>query len=405
MLKHFLQSVGSKVITMALLFLHGVIIARSLGPEGKGIMALYLNVFNMVICLSDLGTRQSTSFYLSKLEYSLEKLNRLRIASLNIAGFLSIAAMSILFYAMDLTNIQIILLVFAAIPFYLYRNFTNGIAMSKRWIGKINMNEIIQAVCELFFTYLLLVVFKLGVISVFIAHLIAMFFASLSNYLWVRKLETNLVQLKDFALYGTELWQFIRKGIGYSIPLFVMGLNYKIDLVILKYYVSEYQIGLYTLGVGIANILWRLPMILSFVVFSYSVSAKNDIVFARKLWNNTKKIMLASLVAIAIIGVASKYLIPIIYGESFVESYIPFLLILPGTFAIISFKILNSNLAARGNPLLALKVFSVAVVINVVMNFILIPRYGINGASISSSVSYVYGSVVYAYYYYKLTFK
>jgi Na+-driven multidrug efflux pump len=74
---------------------------------------------------------------------------------------------------------------------------------------------------------------------------------------------------------------------------------------------------------------------------------------------------------------------------------------MPGVIALVISKVLHPDISGRGYPLYAWKAFVFPLILNIILNFILIPIYGIYGAAISSTVSYVIGGVLYAYLYSK----
>jgi Na+-driven multidrug efflux pump len=57
------------------------------------------------------------------------------------------------------------------------------------------------------------------------------------------------------------------------------------------------------------------------------------------------------------------------------------------------FKSVNSYFAGKGNPYFTIKLMGAAVTINVVLNFLLIPKYGGIGAGIASTVSYTFSAI------------
>ena len=69
--------------------------------------------------------------------------------------------------------------------------------------------------------------------------------------------------------------------------------------------------------------------------------------------------------------------------------------IIPGIFIFTIFKIRHSDLAGRGKPQVALFVMIPAVLLNVILNIVLIPAHGAEGAALASSISYVFGAVLF----------
>ena len=70
-------------------------------------------------------------------------------------------------------------------------------------------------------------------------------------------------------------------------------------------------------------------------------------------------------------------------------------LLMPGIFVMFFFKVLNADLAGRGKPLFALATYILPLVINVLLNYYLIPLYNINGTASPSSASYIIGAIIF----------
>lgn len=65
-IKHAFSTTGTRITLMSLAFLQGIIIARYLLPEGRGLIAIYLAAVNMILPISELGIKQSSSYFLKK---------------------------------------------------------------------------------------------------------------------------------------------------------------------------------------------------------------------------------------------------------------------------------------------------------------------------------------------------
>ena len=83
-----------------------------------------------------------------------------------------------------------------------------------------------------------------------------------------------------------------------------------------------------------------------------------------------------------------RFFIELLYGAEYLPSYLPFIFLLPGVCLFPVCKLLNVDLAARGMPGYGTITSAVALVANISVNLVLIPRFGTVGAAISSSISY-----------------
>jgi O-antigen/teichoic acid export membrane protein len=179
----------------------------------------------------------------------------------------------------------------------------------------------------------------------------------------------------------------------FALALFVIQLNYKVDIMLMHRLTTVSEIGVYTIGVGIAQLTWALPQGITTALFSHSANAKDEQVFSRKVARLFRITVLIALMLIAGLYIMTPYVIPILYGEEFRRSVRVLQLLLPGVFCLLSLKILNMDLAGRGRPGISLCIMLPALLINIFLNILLLPRYGAYGAAIATSASYSVGGI------------
>ncbi len=403
-IKHFFSTSVLKLFSIFLSFLQGIIIARYLLPEGRGIIAIYLAVVNMLLPLSELGIKQASAYYLSKVKIDITKIVNTQTITLLISSVLTIILLFIIYSIQQLDNFFILLMIFISIPLRIYVSFTTAYGLSFREINKINIIQFLLIFIDFIFVVIFFVVLKIDLKYYFVSYFLASLVASIYTFVWL-KVSYNITFIININEYKKESFKILKKGISYALPLFVIGLNYSLDLLILDYFVNKDLIGIYAVGVTLAVLIWQLPTILSFLIFSYSVSTKDEKQFSLNLWNKTKQLMIILIPISFLLTLSFKYLIPFIYGEAYSESFNVILYLMPGVYFMIGFKLLNGDLAARGYPQIALYIFSTGIIINILLNILLIPIYGINGAAIASSISYLFCSIYFVYEYYKITIR
>lgn len=400
--KHFLSTTGTRIIIMSLGFLQGIIIARFLLPEGRGYIAAYLAVITLIMPISELGIKQASSFFLKKENYNLEKILNYQVIILIMSSIITFIFLIVTYYIQNLTSLISIFFILLSIPLRIHISYLSGIVISERKINVINIVQLLLILSDLIFVILFFVFLELTVDKYFIIY----FISSLISYIYIsRWIKKNYKYKLELFKNCKNIFVIIKKGIKYALPLFVMGVNYSIDILILNHYVTISMVGIYALGVSLALLLWQIPSILNLLIFSYSVSTDNPKEFSRNLWSKTKIGMLIMIPITLLIIIASKYIIPLVYGSNFSDSYEVLLFLMPGVYFMIAFKLLNGDLAARGYPMIAFYIFSFGAIINVLLNIILIKTYGINGAAIASTISYSISSILFIYFYYKKTIK
>jgi O-antigen/teichoic acid export membrane protein len=88
------------------------------------------------------------------------------------------------------------------------------------------------------------------------------------------------------------------------------------------------------------------------------------------------------------VGLAAPLLIGVLYGHRYAPAILPLRLMLPAVVMISLYLILTRNFTSRNRQQVNIIAAVGALAINVTLNLFLIPRYGIAGAAISTTVSY-----------------
>lgn len=169
--------------------------------------------------------------------------------------------------------------------------------------------------------------------------------------------------------------------------------SYRLDVFVVNYFLDASQVGLYSLGVIISEALWQLPAIVAMALFprtARTVGAAADNFTCMIL----RQVSLITIAAALLIALASPIAIPLIFGARFAPSIAVVWWILPGTVALSLGKVVAADLTGRGlvNHLPVSAV--IGLILTLVLDFLLIPRLGIQGAAAASSVAYL-GSGVY----------
>lgn len=391
------HSVFSKILLLFLGLAVNVIVSRSLGPVGKGNVSLLQSIPLIIISFCSLGVRQSSAYFIGKNIYDEQDVLSSMLCVFYIVSFVSIPLALICFWVYGIVGQSglIISFIFASIiPFELYKNYTTGILISGKKIEQINNIYLFYQL--IFFTFILVLVyfFKIGVLGVAIASLTAQL---ISTYI----LRQSLV--KCFSLTPKIVkdipYQLVAKGISFAATLFILQLNYRLDIFILAKLKTQASVGIYSVGVGLAELLQQIPLAIGLVLFSRSANWKYDDLSSSlsKLTLLSRLSFLLAIISSTIILIASYWLIPILFGFAFKESFYVLCYLILGVIALTIFHNIHIFAAGQGKPYLAIYTFAPALFINILLNFILIPKYDFIGSSIASMVSYTIATIAYIY--------
>jgi O-antigen/teichoic acid export membrane protein len=97
----------------------------------------------------------------------------------------------------------------------------------------------------------------------------------------------------------------------------------------------------------------------------------------------------------------SNQFILILFGKDFFNSISVLNYLIPGVVLLTIFKVMNTDLAGRGKPWISLKAMIPALIVNVLLNLLFIPKYGADGAALSSTISYSVAAILFLHFYSK----
>jgi O-antigen/teichoic acid export membrane protein len=186
----------------------------------------------------------------------------------------------------------------------------------------------------------------------------------------------------DKRLFGDML----RYGFKAYIAAFFAFLVIRSDMLLVNYYIGTEGAGLYSLAVNLTDWLLLVPATIAAMLFPKASSigdARSEL---------TKKVSRHTVVLMGgICLVAAIFAHPVItlaYGGAFKDSVAPFLFLLPGIFFLSLQTLYMQDFAARGMPPIVYISPALGFVVNIGLNLIMIPKYGIVGASVASSCAY-----------------
>src|SRR5690606_32691573 len=188
-------------------------------------------------------------------------------------------------------------------------------------------------------------------------------------------------------------------GVIYAISLLVINLNYKVDIILLDKLSTPFEMGIYSKGSGITQYLWQIPMLFSTIVFARSAVSRDDIGFSLKVAQLLRLSFLFIGGASIVLILFSELIIVGMYGEEFRGSISVLNYLLPGVLILTIYKVMNMDLAGKGKPWIAMQAMLPALVINIILNILFIPKYGANGAAVSSTISYAFAGLLFLWFY------
>ncbi len=378
----------------------GVILSRVLGAAGFGLYSSLIVVPVIVVGFTQLGIRRSTIYHIGKKDVDENNLASALILLWFYTSALSIIICGLVFFfsANQPYDPLMVVLVLLTIPLLLMNLFAGGIFFGKEEISRANVINAGPALLTLVLTVLFVWLMKLSVLGAFIAIAVANFLM----FFFVYHTLIGEYRYKITWKYHEPLMKsMIKLGLVNAVSIFVMQLNYRIDVLMLKKLSSLEQVGFYSLATQIAEQIWHIPHAIEAIVLSRSANTDNDDSLTRTVASIFRISMIFGVLVSVIMFYITPFFIPLIFGKEFASSVPMIQAILPGVLILVGFRILNSRLTGKGKPEVAIYCFVPALVINFIANIFLIPKFGGMGAVWSTNVSYVLGSVAFLFFYSK----
>lgn len=169
---------------------------------------------------------------------------------------------------------------------------------------------------------------------------------------------------------------------------FMISLYSKIDQVMIKNLLGNKEAGIFAVAVRLTELFYFIPVIIWSSFFPGIVAAKIDAELFRKKINNLYSILIIfSYAVIIVISIFSEFIIVTLYGSEFLEAQVP-LIVLIWALLFVSLGIArNAFIFAQDFTKYYMYITIIGAILNIVCNTMLIPRYGIIGAPVSSILS------------------
>ena len=379
----------TRVLTLILGLAGSVIIARSLGPEGKGVYALAVLLPSLIVTFTNLGIGQAGIYYIGRGEYSPREIFGNNVMLSVVLGVFSIIIGGIIvFFFRDPVFSDIsrryLLLTLVLIPLNLFFSYTNMILLGLQRIKEYNAVSIVQTVSFLGFITIALWGLRLGIEGAILAGIVANFLVDLFLFFWVKKfthgisLRPNRAYIKNSSLYGIKV----------QLGNILAFLYVRLDIFLIGALMSPLAVGYYSVAVGIAEKLWLIPQSASTILFPKLASEKDET--RRKEFTplvSRTSLFITTLGAFAVF-LLSRWVILFLFSGSYLPAVRPLQILLVGIVAMSGSMALGKDLAARGKPILNAFCNAIAVIVNLGLNIVWIPKLGIEGAAWATSVSY-----------------
>lgn len=379
-------AIATGLAIQAVLILTGTLVARMLGPDGRGYLAALILWPLVITQLGNLGIPSALTYSIARDPSASRGLARLGLSFAFPQALLLIAFQALwllLILHGDPHQVRVAgWLTLALVPAMLAQQY--GLALLQ---GHLRL--------RLFNGLRLLpwLLYALGVVSLFavgedaivpiVGALLGAFLISGSTCLasglrFSRGEGTPTVDRRFLVSFGLRGLLSSLSAVDVLRP----------DQVVLALFLSPAALGLYVVGLAFTNLPYFVAKSIGLTTFPWVASQPEKGEARRTMWSLFWLTTGIALVLVAVLCASAHWLVPFFFGSEFSDAVTVTYIVLPGTVFLSARRVLSEGLKGRGYPLAGTLGELVSLAWIAIALAVLVPLWGINGAAVALASSY-----------------
>lgn len=392
-IRNVFYTFSTEIITITGNLLTGIVLARTLTPPERGVMVLVMTLPWTVVGLVSLGLPQANIYLVGRKKRAARKVLGNALA---ISVIIGMAAVVMLQLARDLLLGTVLrglpsvcwLPVILLVPTLLLDVVTLSVLCAQGRFDLFNLRRTALPALMLLGFAIGLVLSRGGlVVAVWVYVVVTVLMAALSLFLTGR--EVPLTLRLDRRLASESL----RFGLKSYLHDLIGGLNYRVDVYILALLLTPEQVAFYGVATSLAEMAWHFPNSVGRVLFPRLSNApieENHQITSRV---NRNTLALTGFIVVGLLALGW-ILVPLVYGDAYRATVPPLLILLPGTLAMVVYKVLARSFTSRDIQRVPVLAAGMALALNAGLDLLLVPEWGLTGAALASTVGYTTAGAV-----------
>ena len=366
----------------------GIIVAHWLGAEGVGQLAVINIAVTTIVQLGSFGLPSSSTYFISQDQERLRAttINSL-IFALAVGSILAIALSTLAalrpdwfgFISPDLIRIAAI-----SIPFQLFTLIGLNILLGLGKVKEFNLLDLAGQSFVLVNAVAALLVLNRGLGTLVSLNTTTSVLVSLTVTALLVISARSFVQ-STWRADVAFLRRMIAYGLKFHVSILAGAIMLRADLLVVNHFRGAAEAGVYSVASQFALLLMLLPGVISTLLFP-RITAEQDARGETTCMVTRYTTFIMFLCCLA--AVPFSLLLPVLYGAAFTDATRLLLILLPGVYLMGLESVLVQHFNALGVPRAIPLYWVIALVLNLVLVFALVPRFGAQGAAVASTISY-----------------
>lgn len=378
---------AGRIFSLAISFFVGIYIARYLGPMNYGLMNYAISFVGLFGFLSSLGIESIIKREIVNNPDNKNVILGTGLLMKVVGAILAIFSSIFISYFLHTEPLVIGIVVLFSISYIFYAFDILGIYFESQTQSKYPVIISIVATTIGAMLKLLIIYLGYGIIWLIATYLLEAFLIGLGLVIifkykgqGFRKMNFNFLIAKQIL---KDSWPLLLSSFAVSIYM-------RIDQVMIKSLLGSTEVGIYAAAVKLSEAWYFIPTLIG---ASVSPAIINSLKVSEEIFENrlSKLYLLMSTLAI-IIGVVitftSSWLIQILFGQPYENAAMVLKIYIWAGLAVFLGVAIGYYLLAKNLTRISFYSTLFGVISNVILNIILIPRFGINGAAFATLISY-----------------
>ena len=365
-----------------------VIVARWLGPEGTGTLAVLSVIAALASQLGNAGIPSATTYFVARNRSAAPAiwLNGMAFSLVTgaviAAGIVVIASLRpTLFHGI---SARLLAIVAVSIPFQLVTLLGLNLLLALDRIKLLNVLDAVGSVLLVVNATVILILWRQGLAALVFANtavVVAVSGLIITVVSRAARRPDSRAAIPSLSL----LQQMLGYGLKFYVSIFAMFVIFRVDLLIVNRFRGADAAGVYAIASQCTFLLIMLPGVIASLLFPRVASRQDETAaYAVDVTRHTSFVMLIVCLAAA----AAAFALPLVYGARFGDATIQLLIMLPGVFLISLESVLVQHFTGTGLPAIIPLFWVITMMANLGLNLALVPRWGARAAAVNSTISY-----------------
>ena len=399
---HLLVSLGTRLVMIALRLVRNILLARLLGPADRGLFALLSTLPDLIAALTSGGLNTAVGYQAAKQKPMGLLITQVLIYGCLLSGLLTLLCIVLLNWlgthvsAVEQLGVWIWLLI-PVVPLTVLKSGLLTLHNADERVNAFNMLRLLESSTPLFL-FLVFIFFWRD--RVFDAALISwiggLVVVTIAGWCWLKRF--HVLKLKWQPKDQGELLRYSARS---HPDILFQQILLRADYLFIGALLPASALGHYAMASAAAELLLIIPEAVTTPLMKRLLQQdKKTEQLTPLALRVTATVMLCACLAMALIG---EWLIVTLFGIDYAPAYPALVALLPGLFALCYASILRLDLLGKGLPGTLSLIVGSGAALNLILNFILIPKFNITGAAIASSVAYIFVTLIMLALYCKIT--